>query len=601
MTAFVVLAGLARTLARWVVIVEDAPSLEYVLKRFARLIPVEAPGALLELLAFWSVGALVLHIFARKNRRWVGTAVVLGGYLCYVAWMMVGAGMEMSMRVRLTVELAMYLFANTGMIGSEVTTTAARAPWELGLMGLVFMGAGILAGRFADRAVVHFHVPERPGRFATALFGLALVSIPFSLYARPEIHLDSVGTGDHAAEAAALPPIALLTPERARMRPHFRERYGFHLPRGTNVVFFVLESARSEYVDPSRTKHFRPGRGVMPAVNFYVPVPHSSNSHYSLFTGNHSARHAKWDYGSIHAPAALPGLLAAAGYECRYIYGGDTEFDREDEMLRDLGVTVTERKDMKGGYSEFEWGLDDRALKDQVASLLKKKKGPVFYTIVFTNSHLPYFNPDPARFNRFDNTARLGRHRNAVDYALKLTDDIVDEFAAQGLERNTLFVLLSDHGESFGERGFWVHDFSLFDEEVKVPMLMRHRLLSRVDDKKTFAAGTILDIAPTVADLLGLTMPEPVDGKSLFDPHYELSLLLRAWGSDDHRGFLWKDSRWVYNRLTGEMLKSRIGKPGEDPVTAPADFIRTLYQYELGRPGRSGTSPLSSPAKLSGL
>lgn len=601
MTLFVVLAGLARTMARWVVIVEDAPSLEYVAKRFLRLIPLETPGAIVELLAFWSVGTLTLYIFARNQKRWHGTVLLLAAYIGYLAWTLVGAGMEMSMRVRLTFELAMYLFTNTGMIGSEVGTTAARAPWELILIGVGFAGAGIFAARSADRTTLEFHLPEAPGRFATVLFGFALVSIPVSLYARPEIHIETEGTGDRSAEQAALPPIDLLTPRRTHFRPHFRERYGFHLPKGTNVVFFVLESARSEYVDLGRTKHFRPGRGVMAAQNFYVPVPHSSNSHYSLFTGNHSARHAKWDYGNIHAQAALPGILAAAGYDCRYIYGGDTEFDREDEMLRDLGLPVTERRDMKGPYSEFEWGLDDRALKDQVASLLKKKKGPVFYTIVFTNSHLPYFNPDPARFNRFDNSGRLGRHRNALDYALKLSDEIVDEFAARGLDRNTLFVLLSDHGESFGERGFWVHDFSLFDEEVKVPMVMRHRLFARVDDKKGFATGTILDIGPTVVDLLGLSFPEPVDGKSLFDPHYELSLLLRAWGSDDHRGFLWKDSRWVYNRLTGEMVRSRTGRPGETAVTAPADFIRALYAFELGNPVRKTETPVSNQAKVTGL
>lgn len=83
------------------------------------------------------------------------------------------------------------------------------------------------------------------------------------------------------------------------------------------------------------------------------------------------------------------------------------------------------------------------------------------------------------------------------------------EFDALGVTGKTLFVLTSDHGTEFCEHGRFDHGFSLYDEQLRVPLVFK------LPDRG--AAGTVsddrvssLDVMPTVLDLLGVPRPERV-------------------------------------------------------------------------------------------
>ncbi len=92
------------------------------------------------------------------------------------------------------------------------------------------------------------------------------------------------------------------------------------------------------------------------------------------------------------------------------------------------------------------------------------------------------------------------------DADVRLADErlgqVVDALSARGRWRNTLFVLVSDHGEEFGERGGWQHDHSLYEELVRVPLLLR--LPGGAGGGRRIAAPvSLLDVLPTVLDLVG--------------------------------------------------------------------------------------------------
>lgn len=78
--------------------------------------------------------------------------------------------------------------------------------------------------------------------------------------------------------------------------------------------------------------------------------------------------------------------------------------------------------------------------------------------------------------------------------------------------RNTVIVLLSDHGEQFGEWGRVGHGDSLHDRVIHVPLAFRGPgIVPRVFDTPT----QLVDVMPTILDLLGLPVSEPLDGRSL--------------------------------------------------------------------------------------
>lgn len=327
----------------------------------------------------------------------------------------------------------------------------------------------------------------------------------------------------------------------------FQKRYGFQPALPRVFIIFILESARAEFVDLNRSRFFGSKGKKLTIADFFVPVPHSSNSHYSLFTAMHSSRRAHENFATIQAEHSLPGMLGAKGYRSIYLYGGDARFDKEHQMLQALKMENIDMASLKRKYRQeklFWWGLDDRLLIQEAREIIENDARPLFLTIVYTNSHHPYPALPHRKENRFPTTEATGRHRNAIDYAMDLSDELL-EFLNERKE-DTFAILLSDHGESFGEHGFIMHDFSLYNTEVKIPFAMYSPdfrfLFGDLPER-----GTILDVWPTVADLFGLPIEVPLHGRSLFDPDYKFNLLLRSWTNTDYSGIIFGERKWIYS------------------------------------------------------
>lgn len=84
-----------------------------------------------------------------------------------------------------------------------------------------------------------------------------------------------------------------------------------------------------------------------------------------------------------------------------------------------------------------------------------------------------------------------------------------------GLLEDSLVVLTSDHGQTFGEHGTWTHRHSLYEEVLRVPLLMRQT--------GTLSAGLVVttpvqiwDLAPSILEGVGLPVPDGLHGMSLW-------------------------------------------------------------------------------------
>jgi len=81
-----------------------------------------------------------------------------------------------------------------------------------------------------------------------------------------------------------------------------------------------------------------------------------------------------------------------------------------------------------------------------------------------------------------------------------------------GLSDDTLVVLLSDHGESFEKGFYFAHGNRLYDTLVHVALMVR--LPGRLAPGRVAAQVSLLDLYPTICELLGLPAPEGVQGRS---------------------------------------------------------------------------------------
>ncbi len=104
------------------------------------------------------------------------------------------------------------------------------------------------------------------------------------------------------------------------------------------------------------------------------------------------------------------------------------------------------------------------------------------------------------------------------DGEIKNWDDRLGEMLAflqdQHLLDNTLLVVTSDHGEMFGEHALWTHGNDVYEEVLRVPLLMRYT--------GVIPAGTVseapaqnFDLMPTILDFAGIPPRKDVQATSL--------------------------------------------------------------------------------------
>jgi len=110
--------------------------------------------------------------------------------------------------------------------------------------------------------------------------------------------------------------------------------------------------------------------------------------------------------------------------------------------------------------------------------------------------------------------ARLGElYQGEIAFADAQIGRLLDDLRRRGLEDDTIVVAASDHGESFGEHGDWIHGLKVFETEVHVPLIVRYP--RRVPaGRAVTAAVQLIDVMPTVLDLAGLHPKHPVQGTS---------------------------------------------------------------------------------------
>jgi arylsulfatase A-like enzyme len=120
------------------------------------------------------------------------------------------------------------------------------------------------------------------------------------------------------------------------------------------------------------------------------------------------------------------------------------------------------------------------------------------------------------------------RPRDVYDNNLSYLDGACARFfkrlKKKGLYDRTVILLTADHGEQFWEHGASLHGHTLYEEEIRVPLiLLAHGMVKRIDEVPVLSS----DMAPTIVDLAGYAI-DP----SYTDPHMGISLRPLILGGD---------------------------------------------------------------------
>jgi len=139
---------------------------------------------------------------------------------------------------------------------------------------------------------------------------------------------------------------------------------------------------------------------------------------------------------------------------------------------------------------------------------------PFFAFLNYFDAHWPEA-PEPYR-SRFAESppAMVHEYDAAIAYLDHEVGRILDTLRARGVLDRTLVVVVSDHGEQYGEHGLHSHANSLYLPLLDVPLMMRYPA-AVPEGRRVDALVTLRDLPATVLDLAGVPNDRQIPGRSL--------------------------------------------------------------------------------------
>ena len=251
-------------------------------------------------------------------------------------------------------------------------------------------------------------------------------------------------------------------------------------------------------------------------------------------------------------------------------------------------------------YLDSEAGAWDLSEADYVFARVQEhlqasSEAPLFVYLHVVYPHRPY-EPPPSHQSLFG--AGFERNRraeregmiNMYDAEIRYTDDLIgriDRFLRDsGLATTTWMLVTSDHGEGFWEHERAEHGNSMFEELLHIPMILvppggRSTEPARIEERIS-----LVDVLPTVLDIAGVGMEEPLDGQSFLGLLRGESPELRRpiFGESPHRGDLSRAAvyrgRYKYSSgAAGEALYDLESDPLEThPLTQDSLVLQSMSE-----------------------
>ena len=293
-----------------------------------------------------------------------------------------------------------------------------------------------------------------------------------------------------------------------------------------NLLVITIDTLRADRVNAKTAPHLY--KFLQESVSFSharAQAPNTPRSFPSFLTSRYPSQ-VRWEKMSLNFPPMLETAdnttmfqaLKAADY---YEVGIFSHF----YLTKAMGVT--------GGFDEWhndgalslhDSNTDSAAprIAPRVESALRGLKKTKMKWILWTH----FFEPHSRYMEHEEFPVHDGglkgleeKYDAEVSFADKYIGEVLDTLAQSGQADNTAVVIFSDHGEAFGEHRFggermYFHGQTLYDELLHVPLMMRiPGVAPRVVDGNVM----LLDLGPTLCDLVKIPQPPTMHGRSLLD------------------------------------------------------------------------------------
>lgn len=301
--------------------------------------------------------------------------------------------------------------------------------------------------------------------------------------------------------------------------PASSDAFASRLPERPNLLLVQVDALRPDHLGsegyhrPTSPNLDRFRHDATWFERAYTPAPSTRFAMASTFTGD-DARRVPHEALGGNRMKLLPGAETVAerlqplGYErVGYTISYVIHHNKGTGQGFDVWQTPWPVDDWKQAYGQAAEITSDAAL-DYLEGVPADGSRPYMLFLHYRCTHDPYIAHAEWDFG----DAPVDRYDSALAYCDQQLGRVLDRVDARGDRDRTAVFIFSDHGELFGEHGLENHGNSLYEPDVRILMLAR----VPGGERRTVSTPVLLtDLAPTLAQLVGLEPAEGTVGRSL--------------------------------------------------------------------------------------
>ena len=398
--------------------------------------------------------------------------------------------------------------------------------------------------------------------------------------------------------------------------------------KGGNVLFVVVDTLRADYLpmygyETGHTPNL--DRLAEDAIRFDQAFTNSSwtrPSFASILTGRLPSSHGVMAKSDALADSltTLPEALKTAGYttagyvtnfnvapyfnfhqgfdeyvylEPEFVLGAD-DASAKLLLMQFIRQRIEKARATQGEVLPGTAYQDAQTVNAALTSWIDRQPSPPWFLFVgYMDPHDPYFaHPyDGSGYARaahqHPNPSEVPALKALYDGEISYWDaefgQLLDGLRQRGLYDDLTIIVTSDHGEEFNDHGGFWHGTTLYDEQVRVPLLVKLPHSRR--------GGTVvrhwvqsIDLMPTVLDLVDAPVPEGVQGGDLFTGTDVV------YAEESHEGNVLESVRELDGTDEYKLITANPNNPrGLEPVE--------LYRVDLD-PGEQDNVASTSPDEV---
>ncbi|WP_240432447.1 sulfatase-like hydrolase/transferase [Rubrobacter indicoceani] len=365
-----------------------------------------------------------------------------------------------------------------------------------------------------------------------------------------------------------------------------------------NVVMVFLESERA-----SATSLYNKDLDTTPvleelaenslvAENAYAVVPHTSKSMVSAHCGIEPPLDTRMTESEANGIPArcLPELLGDEGYRSVFFQSATQNFERRPQLIENFGYDDFYPLEAlpKAGFDVVNYfGYEDDIMLGPSERWLRANSDQPFMASYLTiTTHHDYNVPPDFPKKRYVENDLYNDYLNTVAYQDQFLGNLIQQYKDLGLYKDTVFVVMADHGEAFGEHnGLMQHDNVPYDESLKIPLV--------IHDGSRFSGGETVEkpvqnisVLKTVSDLLGYRIENNTyRSYSLLDEaRIPDRLRMSCWTENRCLSLVEGDQKYIYHFANrAEEFFDLSEDPGETENLAEEKSDRELQRarYDL--------------------